>query len=194
MELLKEPDTYMIPEGKIELKNKFIELRSKGCSYRKIGKDLNISIGTLTNWDKELSEEIGTLKALQLEELYSKYYMQKEARIEQFGETLEQINGELDNRDFEDIGTDKLLDFKLKFLQALKEEYVSTEVSKVSTNMNATEIMQELSIILQKLKSGEITKDQAYKENYILMNILKAYDSSILEKKIEALETIIQDR
>ena len=46
--------------------------------------------------------------------------MLKEARIEQFGKTLEKINIELNKRDFESISTDKLLDHKIKYMQALQ--------------------------------------------------------------------------
>ena len=35
--------------------------------------------------------------------------------------------------------------------------------------------------------TGQIAKEQAYKENYILMNILKTYKANILKKKIDAL-------
>jgi hypothetical protein len=194
IDTVKKNDIYEYAEGRTEQKNQFIELRAKGYSYRKIAKELNISTGTLTAWDRELSEEIRELKALQLEELYSKYYMLKESRIEQLGGTLKKINTELNKRDFEDISTDKLLDHKIKYMQALQEEYIDLSQDNIKTKLNAQEIIGEIVNLLQRLKSGEITREQAYRENYILMNILKAYEASILEKKIDTLEAIIQGR
>ncbi len=187
-------DIYEYTEGRTERKNQFIELRAKGYSYRKIAKELSISTGTLTAWDRELSEDIRELKALQLEELYSKYYMLKEARIEQLGDTLKKINTELNKRDFEDISTDKLLDHKIRYMQALQEEYIDLSQDNIKTKLNAQEIIGEIVNLLQRLKSGEITREQAYRENNILMNILKAYEASILEKKIDTLEAILQGR
>jgi transposase-like protein len=194
IDAVKKDEIFEYTGGKTEQKNQFIELRAKGYSYRKIAKEFNISTGTLTAWDRELSEEIKELKALQLEELYSKYYMLKEARIEQLGGTLEKINTELDKRDFEKISTDKLLDHKMKYMQALQEEFIDLDRDNTITKLNAQEIIGEIVNLLQRLKSGEITKEQAYRENYILMNILKAYEASILEKKIDTLEAIIQSR
>jgi hypothetical protein len=79
-------------------------------------------------------------------------------------------------------------------MQALQEEYIDLSQDKIKTKLNAHEIIGEIVNLLQRLKSGEITKEQAYRENYILMNILKAYEASILEKKIDTLEAIIQGR
>ncbi len=194
IDAVKKTDICEYNEEKTEKKIQFIELRAKGYSYRMIAKELGISTGTLTAWDRELSEEMRDLKALQLEELYSKYYMLKEARIEQLGGTLEKINTELDKRDFESISTDKLLDHKIKYMQALQEEYIDLSQDNIKTKLNAQEIVEEIVNLLQRLKSGEITKEQAYRENYILMNILKAYGASILEKKLDSLEAIIQGR
>ena len=194
IEEVKKTTICEYTEGKTEQKNRFIELRAKGYSYRKIAKELNISTGTLTTWERELSGEIRGLKALQLEELYCKYYMMKEARIDQLGGTLEKINTELNKRDFEGISTDKLLDHKMKYMQALQEEFIDLDRDNTITKLNAQEIIGEIVNLLQRLKSGEITKEQAYRENYILMNILKAYEASILEKKIDTLDAIIQGR
>lgn len=194
METGKELITYDYTDGKIEQKNQFIELRAKGYSYRKIAKELNVSTGTLTLWDRELQKEIKDLKTLQLEELYDKYYMLKEARIDQLGKTLNKINRELDTRDFENISTDKLLDYKIKYIHELKEEYIDTNRDNTTTKLNAQEILNNCLELLTRLKNGEITKEQAYRENYILINILKAYETNILEKKIESLEANIQSR
>ena len=56
-------------EGKTELKMKFIELRAKGLSLRKIASQLDVSVTTLTTWSKALEAQIGQRKALELEAL-----------------------------------------------------------------------------------------------------------------------------
>ena len=53
-----------------ELKERFIELRAKGWSFDKIAKETGKAKQTLIDWSKELQDEIGNRKALELEALY----------------------------------------------------------------------------------------------------------------------------
>ena len=110
--------------GKLEVKSQFIELRAKGWSYVKIARKLKVSKNTLANWGAELEGEIASLKAMELEALYEKSYMTKEARIRLLGSQLKEIQDELKKRGLEDVSTEKLLDMELKLYQALQAEYV----------------------------------------------------------------------
>ena len=110
--------------GKLELKSQFIELRAKGWSYVKISRKLKVSKNTLANWGAELEGEIASLKAMELEALYEKSYMTKEARIKLLGAQLKEIQDELKKRGLEGVSTEKLLEMELKLYQALQAEYV----------------------------------------------------------------------
>ena len=110
--------------GKLEVKSQFIELRAKGWSYVKIARKLKVSKNTLANWGAELEGEIASLKAMELEALYERSYMSKEARIRLLGSQLKEIQDELKKRGLEDVSTEKLLDMELKLYQALQAEYV----------------------------------------------------------------------
>ena len=110
--------------GKMEVKSQFIELRAKGWSYVKIARKLKVSKNTLANWGAELEGEIASLKAMELEALYERSYMSKEARIRLLGSQLKEIQDELKKRGLEDVSTEKLLDMELKLYQALQAEYV----------------------------------------------------------------------
>ncbi len=112
--------------GKVEIKSQFIELRAKGWSYVKIARKLKVSKNTLANWGAELEGEIASLKAMELEALYEKSYMTKEARIRLLGSQLKEIQDELKKRGLEDVSTEKLLEMALKLSQALQAEYVET--------------------------------------------------------------------
>ena len=112
--------------GKLELKSQFVELRAKGWSYVKISRRLKVSKNTLANWGAELEGEIASLKAMELEALYEKYFMNKESRIRLLGEQLKEIKAELKRRGLDDVSTDKLLEMELKLYQALQAEYVET--------------------------------------------------------------------
>ncbi|WP_375345357.1 hypothetical protein ACEWPB_15545 [Priestia megaterium] len=107
-----------------ETKKRFIELRAKGISFSKISESLKVSKKTLIEWSRELEREITNLKAIEMEELHEMYYVQKQKRIELFGSQLEQIMKELDQRDFSDMSTEKLLELQLKYLDYLKREEV----------------------------------------------------------------------
>ena len=110
--------------GKLELKSQFVELRAKGWSYVKIARKLKVSKNTLANWGAELEGEIASLKAMELEALYEKSYMTKEARIKLLGAQLKEIQDELKKRGLEGVSTEKLLEMGLKLYQALQAEYV----------------------------------------------------------------------
>ena len=110
--------------GKLELKSQFVELRAKGWSYVKIARKLKVSKNTLANWGAELEGEIASLKAMELEALYEKSYMTKEARIKLLGAQLKEIQDELKKRGLEGVSTEKLLEMELKLYQALQAEYV----------------------------------------------------------------------
>ena len=112
--------------GKLELKSQFVELRAKGWSYVKIARRLKVSKNTLTNWGAELEGEIASLKAIEMEALHEKHFMNKEARIRLLGEQLKEIKDELKRRGLETVSTDRLLEMELKLYQALQAEYVET--------------------------------------------------------------------
>jgi transposase len=110
--------------GRLEQKSQFIELRAKGWSYTRIAKKLKVAKSTLSNWSQELEGEIASLRAMELEALYERYYLAKQARLKLLGEQLRKVKAELAGRSLEDISTEKLLEMELKLYQALKEEYV----------------------------------------------------------------------
>jgi len=108
----------------LELKEQFIELRARGWSFAKIAKKLGKSKQALIDWSKELQEEVANLKALELDALYSKYHLQREARLKLFGEMLHKITQELSKRDLSEVETARLLDLLLKYHTLAKDEYI----------------------------------------------------------------------
>ena len=108
--------------GRLELKQAFVQYRSRGWSLRKIAKRLRVSRSTLSNWQAEL-EEIASLKAIELEALFESYYVSKEGRIRLLGEQLKRVRAELNRRDLSDVSTDTLMAMLLKLSEALQEEH-----------------------------------------------------------------------
>ncbi len=184
-------------EGKVELQNRFIMLKAKGFSYTKIANELHLSKGTLTSWNRELESEIAEFRGLQLEELYQEYFMYKESRIKKLGEVLKKIDGEIQKRDLTDIPTEKLLDFQIKYIKELKEEFVESKEDDNRTKMNEIDeisagcILNEMFMLFLRFRRGEASLEQANKEYSLLMTLLRGYETHVLEKKVDSLREAI---
>jgi len=178
-----------------EQKTEFIRLRAEGKSYSVIAKELEISKSTCTSWEQELKEEISQFKREQLEDLYGAYYMTKEARIKKLGDTLNRINTALDGLDLSSVPPEKLLDYKLKYMEALRGEYIATApAKKLKDNLDAKDIVSVLGDLLNRIRAGEITTEQASRESLVIANLLRAYDTVEVKAKLDALEAIIGGR
>lgn len=178
-----------------EQKAEFIRMRAAGLSYAKIAAELHIAKDTCGKWERELKEQIAELKQEQLNELYNSYYMTKEARIQKLGDTLESINAALDEADLASVPPEKLLDFKLKYTEALKGEYLGNSAPlQISGNVEPKNIVAALGDLLNRIRAGEVTAEQASKESLVLANLLKAYDTAEVKAKLDALEMIIGGR
>jgi len=176
-------------------KNEFIRLRAEGKSYTAIGKELSISKATCTAWDRELKAEIAEKKKEQLEEMYQAYYMTREARITKLGQTLESIEDALSDADLSQVSPEKLLDYKLKYMEALKQEFIDTTPAiPLDDTFNPRDIIVVLADLLKRIRNREINLDQASREIMVITNILKAYETVELKAKLEALEDLVGGR
>lgn len=178
-----------------ETKTEFIRLRAEGRSYSYIADALHISKSTCSEWERELRDAIAELKQEQLNELYNSYAMTKEARIKKLGDTLDSINTALDGVDLSEIPPEKLLDFKLKYTEALKGEYTgSGKPYQFSESVEPKDIVTALGDLLNRVRAGDITTEQASRESAVLANLLKAYDTVEVKEKLNALESLIGSR
>lgn len=178
-----------------ELKQEYIRLRAEGRSYSYIADKLHISKSTCTNWEQELGAEIAQLKREELNTLYETYSMKKEARIKKLGDTLDRVENALDAVDLTEVAPEKLLDFKLKYTEALQREYIGLEPAfKLGDTIDASDIVTALGDLLNRVRAGEVTTEQASRESLILGNLLKAYEATELKAKLEELEAIVGNR
>lgn len=177
-----------------ELKNEYVRLRAEGYSYSEIAERLHISKSTCTSWEKQLAKQIDELKRARFQELCESYSMTKEARIKRLGDTLEKINAALEQADFTAVDPAKLLDYKLKYTEALKGEYIGTKPALELDSVDARGIVTALADLLNRVRAGDITTEQAQKESGILAQLLKAYDTVEVKAKLDELEAIIGGR
>lgn len=176
-----------------ELKQEYIRLRAEGKSYSFIAEQLHISKSTCTKWERDLATEIDELKRAELAELYESYSMTKQARIRKLGDTLDKINEALEQADFSEVDPAKLLDFKLKYTEALKGEYTGsgTPYQFTADKIEPKDIVTALGDLLNRVRAGEVTPEQATRESTVLANLLKAYDTVEVKAKLEELEAIV---
>ena len=198
------PQPVLDGPGKNELKAQFIELRAKGWSYRKLAARLRVSKSTLSNWAVELEEEIARRKAMELEALAEQFYLLKEGRIRLLGGILKKIRKEVLSRDFSEVPTERLLELLLKFEEALQKEYVEPKPlsgaelaalkDKPGTNLDSAAIAEELGGLLRRYQAGLLDTGEAGRELALLMAVLKAQDQAVLERKLERLEAVLEQR
>jgi len=181
--------------GKEEQKSRFIHLRARGLSYTKIAKELKVSTSTLSNWNQELLDQIAQAKALELEALQEEYFMLKEGRIRLLGGQLKTIQEEISGRDLSKISTEKLMELQLRYFDELKTEYVATTVeNKTGIKLDSKKIAEQLQVVLERYKAGEIDESQAKLEQTVLQSMLNGIEQTELAAKLERLEAIVQSR
>lgn len=177
-----------------ELKREFVKLRAAGNSYSKICEQLRIAKGTCTKWEQEFAAEIDELRRAEIAELYESYGMAKTARIKNLGDTLAKIDEAISKADFSEVDPARLLDFKLRYTEALKGEYVANAQPLDAKNVNAQTILAAITDLLNRSRAGDITAEQARREGDILASLLKAFDATELQRKLDELTTIVGGR
>lgn len=119
--------------------------------------------------------------------------MKKEGRIRQLGDTLARIEEALQATDLTEVPPEKLLDLKLKYREALQKEYITTQPAfKLKDSINPRDIVTALGDLLDRVRAGEISNEQANRESLILSNLLRAYEQVEIKAKLDELEAIIK--
>jgi len=134
----------------LDTKEKFIELRAKGWSFDKIAKELGKAKQTLIDWSKDLQDEIANLKALELEALYENYFLLKEAKIKKYGSILSKITNELEDRDFKNVPTGRLLELYLLYFERLSQEVIEPTFKssqEIKEDKQDRELLEELTTL-----------------------------------------------
>lgn len=107
-----------------DTENRIIELRARGKSYSTIASEVKVGKQTAIDVCKKYKEQIATLKALELEQLYEKQRITSTERITAIASLMQRVREEIDSRDLSQVPTEKLIDLYLKQASALKEEII----------------------------------------------------------------------
>lgn len=178
-----------------EMRREFIRFRAEGQSYERIAEALHISKATCTAWERELKAEISRLQQEGLNELYTSYGMAKEARIRRIGDTLRRLDEALEEVDLTAIAPEKLLDYKLKYAQTLKEEFTGLTPPPMLDDGGTPEAIQSaFTDIYARVRRGDITAEQAGQEAKALSALLTAYQAVETKERVDAIDAIINGR
>lgn len=107
-----------------DTENRIIELRARGKSYSTIASELKIGKQTALDVCKKYKEQIATLQALELEQLYEEQRITSQERITAIASLMQRVREEIDRRDLTQVPTEKLIDLYLKQVSTLKEEII----------------------------------------------------------------------
>ena len=175
-----------------ETRQKFIKLRAEGYSFSKIANELNISKATCSEWQKQYEEVIAKLQKDQLEELYQSYGMLKDQRIVSLGSTLNKVDKAIQEADFSSVDPAKLLEIKLKYQEALKNEYIPTSSHTDNEKLDSAKILNQISNLIQRIRNGEVSDKEAGIELKALSTALSTYDKTVLEDKLDNLKEALE--
>lgn len=175
-------------------RDQFIFLRAEGKSFSTIAQELKISKGTCHEWEKQLQQEIAQRKAERLEELYERYFMARQQRIDRIGRLLERIDRAVEQADFTEADPIRLLDMRLKYATALKEEYIAPTKAEKMGDGKPEQIIKAMGDLLDRVRAGEVSAEQASKENMIFNAMLKGHEIYNLQEQVEALRGILEER
>ncbi len=177
---------------KLDIQAEFIKLRASGLSLRACAKELGTTKDRLVIMERDLKAKIAEHRAERLKDIYSDYGLYREARITALGTALKNIDKELTTRDLKDVSTDKLLDYKLKYTEALAGEYIPlSPQTDEGQPLDAKTIIMRLDDLYKRVRDGETTKEQAQTELVVLSGMLRAYDTTELEEKMDKLRRAI---
>ncbi len=184
--------------GREELREQVIELRAEGLSIRKIAGRLHRSRSTIGRWIALWDEEIARRRAIELEALYERAAMTKEARIKRLSTQIGAMEKEIKSRGLADVSTERLLKLLLEYHGALGAEYVETEpaaaMGQDEASMDSDRVKAELERMLIRLRSGQLSEERARQEQAGLLSILRAIEQGELAEKMDRIEAILEAR
>jgi intein-encoded DNA endonuclease-like protein len=110
------------------IKLRVIELRAEGVSYSDIAQQLTIAKQTAVNIAKENIDEIGTLRAIEVEATFKAQRINRDGRIAQLSQLHQRLREEIERRDLSELPTKDLVALFLKTSDSLKGEVYSPEI------------------------------------------------------------------
>lgn len=104
---------------------------------------------------------------------------------------LAKINHAIAKADLSKVPAEKLLALRLQYIEALKSEAPPKRAAMKGGSVE--EVLQAYTELINEVRAGRITGEQAAKENAILAGMIKAIETNQLKARIEEIEKILSD-
>jgi transposase len=104
-----------------EKRRRFIQLRGQGLSYRKIAKELNISMSTVTRWSLNFDVHINNAQIVEFEGLLEEYLMTRQHRTKALATQLNNVTQALVECDFNKQPPLRLMEMQTRLTNEIKE-------------------------------------------------------------------------
>lgn len=91
-----------------DTKSKFLQLRAKGWSLARISKDIEVSVRTLVDWNRQHRDELQILRTVEIEALQEKLLATHEQELTALTEQLKRLEQEISKRHIDIISTENL--------------------------------------------------------------------------------------
>jgi hypothetical protein len=105
-----------------EKKELFIELRAlKGLSLDAICDKIDISKSTAISWEKLFKSYINQAKGAHFDFLVDSYCLSLESRLKELKDLSEKLSGMINERDFGDVPSDKLVQLQLETYKRIND-------------------------------------------------------------------------
>lgn len=93
--------------------------------------------------------------------------------------------------DFSKIPPDKLLALRLQYAEAVKQETPPPREKMKGGSLE--EVLQAYTELINEVRAGRLTAEQAAKENSILSSMIKAIETGELKQRIDEIERILSN-
>lgn len=107
------------------------------------------------------------------------------------GAILAKLERAIAEADLSKIPTEKLLALRLQYAEAVKQE--APPRRKKVKGEGLEEVLAAYTELLNEVRAGRLTAEQAAKENAILSGMIKAIETGELKKRIEEIEHILNE-
>ena len=105
-----------------------VSLRAQGLSFATIADQAKVAKQTAVDIVGENRDQIETLKAIAMEELYESTRISTRSRLEQMANIQSRLLTEIEARDLTELPTDKLITLYLNLNKSLKEEIAAPTI------------------------------------------------------------------
>jgi len=114
----------------MQKRRRFIELRGKGVSFRKIADEINVATSTVVRWSRIFAVQIKNAEKMEREVFEEKYLINRKHRVKVYATQLNNVVEELIRRDLSDVDTARLFEIQNMLRDEVKTQLPTLPFSR----------------------------------------------------------------